>query len=159
MPVLQPLSAGRLAVLEMNHQGLLDLCLKIEELSASFPDEIEAATCDEVTKSLLPLLKQTQQLEEQTLFERCAAAPIFGIRFAQELKAEHRCDLATAADALSVVRSIREDAASIEPARHLLRGFSDALRRHILSEKLMIEVFLATEAENGSILSPDDRAL
>ncbi|CAD7031489.1 hemerythrin domain-containing protein [Pseudorhizobium endolithicum] len=155
MAILQPLSARYLATLEMNHQALLDLCLKLEELSASSSEEIEAATCDRLEADLLPLLRQTQQLEEQALFEQFAAATesTFGTHFTQELKAEHRCDLAAAADALAVLRSIRNDTAAIEPARHLLRGFAESLRRHINSEKLVIEALLSSEAEKRPIFS------
>lgn len=149
------LSARNLATLEMNHQALLDLCLKMEELSSSAANEIEAGTCDKVAISLLPLLRQTQQLEEHVLFNQFAAAAdsTFGTQFTQELKAEHRCDLAAAADALTMLDLIKEDGTAIDPARHLLRGFAEALRRHINSEKLIIEAVLSSEAESRTIFS------
>jgi hemerythrin-like domain-containing protein len=155
MFAIEPLSARTLATLEMNHQALLDLCLTIEELSASNSDEIETATCDALVDRLLPLLTETQQLEEHALFEQFAAAAdsTFGAQFAQGLKAEHRCDQAAATDALSSLRLLKEDAKHIEHARHLLKGFAESLRRHINSEKLIIEALLSSEAEQRPIFS------
>lgn len=155
MPSKERLSAQNLAALELNHRELLDLCLVIEELSSSTSEEVQSATCDEVADRLLPLLARTQQLEELALFQQfeTAADSTFGERFIQELKAEHRCDLAAAAVAFSELGRIKEDTAAIETARHFLRGFAEALRRHINSEKLIIEALISSEAENRPIFS------
>lgn len=64
----EPLSATNLAILENNQRALFDMCLSIEEVSSSNIGEIESATCDQVADCLLPLLAQTQQLEEHALF-------------------------------------------------------------------------------------------
>lgn len=155
MPFKERLSARNLATLELNHRDLLDLCLVIEEVSSSTSEEVQSATCDEIAERLLPLLTRTQQLEELALFQQFATAAdsTFGEQFTQELKAEHRCDLAAAAVASSELRRIKEDPVAIETARHFLRGFAEALRRHINSEKLVIEALISSEAENRSIFS------
>jgi hypothetical protein len=155
MSHIQTLSARNLAALEVNHRALLDLCLTMEELSSASAEEIEPAMCETVAERLIPLLTAAQQLEERALFERFASAAdsTFGVRITEELKAEHRCDLHAAADALSALSAIKGNIAALDPSRHLLRGFAEALRRHINSERLMIETLIASEAEGRTIFT------
>ena len=151
------LSAIDLGGLEKNHQTLLSLCLALEEIASALPEAVDREACRRAAVTIPSLLRQTHLLEETMLFpdfDRNAGST-FSLTMIEQLKAEHRCDLLTSAEVsktLMILADGRDDPAA-SSARYLLNGFLESIRRHVLSEKLIIEALLVAKAEGREILA------
>ena len=155
MTITAKLSARNLAALEQNHTTILRLCLTLEEIAASLPDEIDTATCLDTSKNIAELIKATHALEEEVLFPDFSsnAGSYFAPHMIEQLKAEHRCDLLAGQEVATTLKELADNkCASASSARYLLLGFLEALRRHVHSEKLIIEALLVAEAEGREVL-------
>ena len=87
-------------------------------------------------------------------FDRNAGST-FSLTMIEQLKAEHRCDLLASTEVSETLMALadgREDQAG-SAARYLLNGFLESIRRHVLSEKLIIEALLVAKAEGREILA------
>lgn len=152
------LNAGDLAELEANHQELLALCLTLEEIAFSLPSEVDGDACLAASDAMAPLLRRTQQIEERILFpdfDRNAGSH-FAATLIEQLKAEHRCDLLACEEVSHTLKTIADHGSPPQttgPARYMLRGFLEGVRRHVLSEKLIIETLLVAEAEGREVLA------
>jgi len=150
------LNAGDLAALERNHEALLGLCLVLEEIASSLPDDVDRTACREASETMADLLQATHRLEEGILFPdfRSNAGSYFAPRMIEQLKAEHRCDLLASREVTTTLKALAENGqVRADPARYLLRGFLEALRRHVYSEKLIIEALLVAEADGREVLA------
>ncbi|WP_105382402.1 hemerythrin domain-containing protein [Neorhizobium alkalisoli] len=155
MTIKAKLSAQNLAVLERNHEALLELCLALEEIASSLPGEIDRVTCLAASEDIGALIEMTHVLEEEVLFPDFSsnAGSNFAQRMIERLKAEHRCDLLAGREVSKTLKELATSSgASISSAHHLLQGFQEALRRHVHSEKLIIEALLVAEAEGREVL-------
>ncbi len=151
-----PLNAQDLAALGRNHDALLTLCLKLEEIADSLPFDINEDLCREVSQSVTPLLRQTQQLEERVLFPDFdrSAGSCFAAMMIERLKGEHRCDGLAAEEISLTLKAMIEGRCrlSFDTVGYMLRGFFECIRRHVAAEKLMIEALCVAEAEGREIL-------
>lgn len=149
------LNARDLAALERNHEALLRLCLILEEIVSSLPDEVDGAACTAASETVADLLEATHRLEEHVLFPdfRSNAGSHFARRMIEQLKAEHRCDLMASRDVVTVLKALAGNGPVPAGAGHLLAGFLEALRRHVHSEKLIIEALLVAEADGREVLA------
>lgn len=151
------LNAGNLATLERSHDGLLRLCLTLEEIADSLPIDVDKDDCLDVARDMVPLLKQAHLLEEQVLFPDFDSNA--GSRFAgmviERLKAEHRCDALACEEMVQTLKAVAEDRCelSADTLRYMFHGFLEGVRRHVSSEKLMIEALLAAQSEGREILA------
>ncbi|WP_112829502.1 hemerythrin domain-containing protein [Rhizobium cremeum] len=151
-----PLNAQDLAALDRNHEALLALCIKLEDIADSLPFDINEDLCNEVAQTVAPLLKQTQQLEEKVLFPDFdrSAGSCFAAMMIERLKGEHRCDGLAAEEISLTLKAVIEGRCrlSFDTVGYMLRGFFECVRRHVAAEKLMIEALCAAEAEGREIL-------
>lgn len=151
------LDAAGLVELECNHDGLLRLCLTLEEISDSIPFDVESAVCLHVAEGLGPLLAQAHRLEERILFPDFDknAGSCFAAMMIERLKAEHRCDGLACEEMVETLTTMAEGRCPLPPetVRYMLRGFLEGLRRHVSSERLMIETLLAAKAEGREVFA------
>lgn len=133
------------------------LCLVLEETAFSLPEEVDRHACLHASQVMVSLLQLAHQMEERILFPnfRRNAGSSFGDTLIERLKAEHRCDLLAGKDVSLTLKAVAEcpALASEQSVRHMLQGFQESVRRHVLSEKLIIETILVAEAEGREILA------
>jgi len=149
------LRAADVAALERNHHTLLSLCLLLEEIATSGPSEIAPENWRTAADAMQPLLEDTHELEERSLFasfDRTVASPL-SPGAVQRLRAEHRGD---AHACKRVLQALTRLEAGNEPLveqadRQLVTGFAEALRRHILCEQFMLETLIAAKDDRSLI--------
>lgn len=148
------LAAADIRQLEALHQSLLDLCLRLEE-AAGEPGIV--GELQDVTATILPLLKAVHDLEERLLFpdfDRHAGS-CFAAMMIERLKAEHRCDRLAAEELSLTLQAVADGrcALSSETVGRMIAGFQEALRRHVFSEKVVLEALLSAKAETRSVFA------
>jgi hemerythrin-like domain-containing protein len=147
--------AADVSHLEAHHGELLNLCLQLEETA----DELEISRSPQdylKLAALVPkLINETHELEESVLFPdfNQQANSHFASVIIERLKAEHRCDRLAADELAKTLTAIAENRSTHAPETvgYMIRGFLESLRRHILSEKLMIEALLAAKSEQREV--------
>lgn len=150
-----PLRASDVSHLEAHHGDLLNLCLQLEETAEEL--EFNASPQDYLRlAAFIPMLVgETHALEEQVLFPDFSqqANSHFARVIIERLKAEHRCDRLAADELAQTLTAIAEGKSTRAPetVSYMIRGFLESLRRHILSEKLMIEALLAAKSEQREV--------
>lgn len=147
-------AAADIGRLETLHGNLLDLCLRLEEVAGE-PDV--AVELRALAEAMPPLLKAVHDLEERLLFpdfDRHAGSAFATTAIAQ-WKAEHRCDRMAAEELASTLKAVAEDrcALSSETVFRMIVGFQEALRRHVFSEKMMLEALLSARAEDRNVFA------
>lgn len=148
------LAAGDVRRLEQLHRDLLNLCLRLEEASCEPIVEAEVQT---FAGAIPPLLQAVHDLEERLLFpdfDRHAGS-CFATMAIEHLKADHRCDRLAAEEIQFVMQAQLDGRCRLEPETiaRMLRGFQEALRRHIQTESLLLEVLLAARSESREIFT------
>lgn len=145
---------GRLGA---RHEELLGLCLRLEEAA----DEIGASgTAPDLTAlaDVIPvLLRQTHELEERVFFpdfDRHAGS-CFAAMTIERLKAEHRCDRLAADELALTLKAVAAGRCglSADTVSRMVLGFQECLRRHVQSERLMLEALLAARAEERAVFA------
>jgi hemerythrin-like domain-containing protein len=128
-----------LVVLEKAHVTQLALCDLLEQIADSIPSQINRETCGKLGDNLHPLICDIHRFEEDTLFPM--AIERLGTTSAMEatvtrLRYEHcedECFAEELADALNELGKGKEPE-NPEAMGYMLRGFFEALRRHIAFE-------------------------
>lgn len=148
------LTAADIRELEALHQNLLDQCLRLEE-AAGEPGIV--SELQEIADAILPLLAMLHDREERLLFpdfDRHAGS-CFATTMIERLKAEHRCDRLAAEELSLTLKAFADDrsALSCETVRRMIIGFQEALRRHVFSEKVVLEALLSAKAETRTVFA------
>jgi hemerythrin-like domain-containing protein len=148
----QTLAASDIGRLETLHGHLLDLCLRLEEAAG---DPGIAGDLRELADTMPPLLESVHDLEERLLFpdfDRHAGS-CFAALAIERLKAEHRCDRLAAEELSLTLKAIADGRCGLSPdtVSRMLGGFQESLRRHVFSEKMVLESLLAAKAEARDI--------
>ena len=144
----ETLAAADIGRLEALHGNLLDLCLRLEEAAG---DPGTAAELRDLADTIPPLLKSVHDLEERLLFpdfDRHAGS-CFAAMTIERLKAEHRCDRLAAEELSLTLKAVADGRCglSLDTVARMLSGFQESLRRHVFSEKMLLESLLAAKAE------------
>ncbi|GLU26196.1 hemerythrin domain-containing protein [Brucella sp. NBRC 12950] len=150
------LQAADISRLETHHNALLRLCLQLEEAGEDVATGAAAAfDYQALAKEIPALLSEAHWLEETILF------PAFdhhgGSGFAtvviERLKAEHRCDRLAVEELAETLQAVTEGRCLLaaDTVAYMICGFLESLRRHILSEDLMLEALLAAESEKRKV--------
>ena len=142
------LAAADIGRLETMHGRLLDLCLRLEEAAG---DPGLAGELRELADTIPPLLKAVHDLEERLLFpdfDRHAGS-CFAALAVERLKAEHRCDRLAAEELALTLKAVTDGRCGLspDPVSRMLSGFQESLRRHVFSEKMILETLIAAKAE------------
>jgi len=148
------LAAADIARLEALHRDLLDLCLRLEE-AAGEPDAGEDFL--QLAGRILPLLRAVHDLEEALLFpdfDRHAGS-CFAAMAIERLKAEHRCDRLAAEELALTLKAVAEGHCALSPdtVSRMIGGFQESLRRHVFSEKMMLEALISAKAEGREVFA------
>ena len=157
MHTARPLDRQDLATLGRNHEDLLRLCRDLEDLADSLPFAIDEARCRDVAEQVVPLLTRTQEFEEQLLFPDLdrSAGSCFAAMMIERLKNEHRCDLMAAEEISLTLKAMLRGHCGLtfETIGYMLRGFFECVRRHVASEKAMINQLIPPEPESRMMLA------
>ncbi|MDA4844619.1 hemerythrin domain-containing protein [Hoeflea poritis] len=128
-----------LEALEKAHLTQLALCDMLEQIADSIPGQINRQTCSRLADKLLPLIRDIHSYEEETLYPRAmkslGGAPELETTITR-LKFEHcedECFAEELADALHELATANAPK-NPEATGYMLRGFFEALRRHIAFE-------------------------
>ncbi|MCJ8055892.1 hemerythrin domain-containing protein [Shinella curvata] len=148
----QTLAASDIGQLEALHGRLLDLCLRLEEAAS---DLDIAGDLADLADAMPPLLESVHDLEERLLFpdfDRHAGS-CFAALAIERLKAEHRCDRLAAEELSLTLKAVADGQCGLSPdtISRMLGGFQESLRRHVFSEKIVLESLLAAKAEARDI--------
>ncbi len=134
-PVDDPLEAT-----ERAHAVLYTLCDMLEQIADSLPGDISKRTCATLGGDLLPLLRDIHQFEEDSLYplaiQRLGATPQVHSTI-RRLQYEHCEDECFAEELSDALRELGGGDAPKNPEAtgYMLRGFFEALRRHIAFER------------------------
>nr|WP_316654577.1 hemerythrin domain-containing protein [uncultured Gellertiella sp.] len=117
----------------------LALCRELENIADSLPSSINRQKCIYAAQALQPLMKATHDYEESVFFPWLetsgAASPALGETLTR-LKFEHFEDECYAEDLVDVLLKLgRAEPVNVEATGYMLRGFFEALRRHIAFER------------------------
>lgn len=126
------------------------LCDALEQIADSLPDAIDRKVCLHTARVLPTLMERSHRYEEDVLFvalDRPALTP-FDLRpTLARLKLEHAGDECFAEELSEVLFSYAEGRPthSAEATGYMLRGFFEALRRHIAIEEELSTALTADE--------------
>lgn len=132
-----------IAQIEANHRSLLSLCDALEAVADSLPGRVDHSLCRHLAQSLTMVLQRAQQVEERLAFPLLETWQSGGVALADaltRLRQEHQTDQSYAADIEEVLRAYGDGwpVLSADAAGFMLRGFFEALRRHIAFEQQLL---------------------
>jgi hemerythrin-like domain-containing protein len=151
-----PLHAADIIRLETHHNALLELCLQLEDAAEDVTTGAATAfDYQALAKAIPALLSEAHLLEETVLFPDFDhhAGSGFATVVIERLKAEHRCDRLSAEELAGLLQAVSEGQCQLaaDTVAYMIRGFLESLRRHILSENLMLEALLAAKSEKREV--------
>lgn len=140
LPENQP--AGNVSVdwWQKAHEEQMRLCAELESIADSLPASINRQKCMYAAKALGPLIKGVHHYEDNVLFpaiEAGAAAESDMPKTLARLRFEHfedECFAEELAERLLLLGSGRGDV-NMEATGYMLRGFFEAVRRHVAFER------------------------
>lgn len=151
------LNEQELTTLKQNHEDLLALCHDLEELADSLPFDVNQRLCHDVSDAVVPLLARTQEFEEQLLFPDLdrEAGSCFSAMMIERLKNEHRCDRLAAEEISLTLKALLRGHCGLtfETIGYMLRGFFECVRRHVASERALIDQLMPVDAKTERALA------
>ncbi len=131
-------SEQRLA-LRLAQNEVLAMCELLEDIADSLPNHIDAKKCSKAADLLEPLIKREHRFEEDEIFPHYAGSePAKALKKTIErLRAEHLEDECHAEELSDALRKVSSSADTVSPETlgYMLRGFFEAIRRHIAFER------------------------
>lgn len=136
------------AMLDKAQMDQLALCDRLEEIADSLPDKVDRQTCIHTARALGAVLARAHKLEEDVLFPQLEQSEKIFLNpcaTLERLRLEHAGDACFVEELVEVLMSYgagcpRHDA---ETTGYMLRGFFEALRRHIAFERELLSPLLA----------------
>ena len=122
------------------HRRQLELCNDLEAIADSLPSNINAIKCLQAARGLSEVIRDIHRFEEKTLFPTLSSvigeAPDL-MATIERLKFEHLADESSADDLTERLTRLGAGHvdSNMEALGYMLRGFFDALRRHIAFER------------------------
>ncbi|WP_299861515.1 hemerythrin domain-containing protein [uncultured Hoeflea sp.] len=128
-----------IAALRKAHKEQLLLCDRLEEIADSLPDSVNRQKCIYAARALGPMIRGVHRFEEDVIFPMVAErlkshedieATLNRLRF------EHCEDECFAEELTEALHALGAGSAeiNIEATGYMLRGFFEAMRRHIAFE-------------------------
>lgn len=116
------------------------ICDELERIADSLPDAVDRKSCLSAARLLPALMVRAHRYEEQELFvalDRPGLTPFDPHPTLNRLKLEHTGDECFAEELAEVLLSYADGRPthSAEATGYMLRGFFEALRRHIATEE------------------------
>ncbi|MDF2371158.1 MAG: hemerythrin domain-containing protein [Rhizobiaceae bacterium] len=137
------------AVLQRAHQAQSTLCDMLELIADSIPARIDPQICSNLADDLTPLIRNIHHFEEDVLFplaiQKFGATAEINTTITR-LKYEHCEDECFAEELSDALRELGADKRLRNPEAlgYMLRGFFEAMRRHIAFEREHLTGLLAT---------------
>jgi hemerythrin-like domain-containing protein len=132
-----------IAALRKAHKDQLLLCDRLEEIADSLPDGINRQKCMYAARALGPMIRGVHRFEEDIVFpmiaERLSSDETIKVTL-DRLRFEHcedECFAEELTEALHALGSGDRNV-NIEAVGYMLRGFFEAMRRHIAFESEML---------------------
>jgi len=132
-----------IAALRKAHKDQLLLCDRLEEIADSLPDGINRQKCMYAARALGPMIRGVHRFEEDVVFPMIADRRSGDERIEptlNRLRFEHcedECFAEELTEALHALGSGNPEV-NIEAIGYMLRGFFEAMRRHIAFESEML---------------------
>ena len=132
-----------IAALRKAHKDQLLLCDRLEEIADSLPDSVNRQKCIYAARALGPMTRGLHRFEEDVVFPLIAErlngnetveATLNRLRFEH---CEDECFAEELTEALHRLGAGAEDT-NVEAIGYMLRGFFEAMRRHIAFESEML---------------------
>jgi hemerythrin-like domain-containing protein len=125
--------------LQHAHAEQLVLCDQLEQIADSLPANVDRQKCLYAARALSPLIKGVHKYEENILFpwlENISDIQPALRETLNRLKFEHCEDACFAEELTDTLQRLGSGAAvNVEATGYMLRGFFEALRRHIAFER------------------------
>lgn len=140
------------------HREQLMLCDRLEEIADSLPDSVNRQKCLYAARALGPMIRGVHRFEESVVFPMIAArregdatikATLERLRFEH---CEDECFAEELTEALHALACGADDI-NVEATGYMLRGFFEAMRRHIAFE---IEHLLSKDSLQAADLGDDE---
>lgn len=133
--------------LEKAFQAQLALCDLLEQIADSIPGNIDHGACSVLAGELCPLIRSIHRFEEESLYPLTQRTPDNAPQMAatiKRLKHEHFEDECFAEELVEALRELSLDKVPENPEAvgYMLRGFFEALRRHVAFEREHLEVLI-----------------
>lgn len=119
--------------------ALLALCDLLEQIADSIPGNIDRTICSALTRELTPFICRIHRFEEQTLYP-LTRTPTSDLKLVdatiERLKHEHLEDRCFAEELTEALRELSQNTVPQNPDAlgYMLRGFFEAMRRHVAFE-------------------------
>lgn len=125
----------------------LVLCDTLEQIADSLPDQVDRQVCIHTARALGPLINRAHRMEEDMLFpavEQAEDVMFNPEAMLERLRIEHAGDECFAEELTEVLMSYGagEPMHNAEATGYMLRGFFEALRRHISFEQELLAPFV-----------------
>jgi len=135
--------ADPVSAFKKGHQDLLALCDQLEEIADSLPDQINRQKCLYAARALCPLIRTIDKFEEEVLFPQIKSRmPDNTVtpKTLTRLRFDHCEDECFAEELSEALHKLGKSSANInmETTGYMLRGFFEALRRHIAFENEVV---------------------
>ncbi len=120
-------------------EALLALCELLEQIADSIPGDIDRPICSSLTRELTPFICSIHRFEEETLYplaQRQNGTAGQSDETIERLKHEHLEDRCFAEELTEALRELGERKVPQNPDAlgYMLRGFFEAMRRHVAFE-------------------------
>ena len=142
-----------------SHRLQLALCNELEAVADSLPRDIDQQRCLTLARAICPTIARAHVLEENILFpalhRRWSSVP--GLtETVERLRFEHYEDMCFAEEVHDALMSIGrgEPAPSADAIGYMLRGFFEAVRRHIAFESELLVPLLQISSDAVSRNAP-----
>lgn len=134
------------------------MCDALEQIADSLPDAVDRKVCLHAARILPTLMERAHRYEEEVLFEaldRPGLTPFDPHPTLERLRMEHAGDECFAEELSEVLFSYAEGRPthSAEATGYMLRGFFEALRRHIAIEQELSSVLAGKGRAAGPLIN------
>jgi len=122
----------------------LALCDELEQIADSLPDQIDRSKCLHAATKLGPMIRSIHEFEEDVLFPALAAVRTNDESLAktlERLRFEHCEDECFAEELTEALLELGRGSktVNIEATAYMLRGFFEAVRRHVAAEREIVQ--------------------
>ena len=142
-PAVSRDDGGIVHQVEENHKTLLALCAHLEDIADALPDAVDRQESLIMSRALGPMVHRIQDFEETQVFPILLAWQAIKPEMTEtidRLKIEHQLDSCYAEDVQDMLRGLGEGRPTLSPdaAGFMLRGFFEAMRRHVAFEQKFV---------------------
>ncbi|MGB8817280.1 MAG: hemerythrin domain-containing protein [Rhizobiaceae bacterium] len=133
------LDAQLLLAMRLAHNDMLAMCDLLEDIADSLPHHLDAKKCALAAETLEPLVAKMHRFEEDEIFPRFAGSSPdkMTLEMLDRLREEHCVDECYAEELTDALRKVSSSAETVSPETlgYMLRGFFEAMRRHLAFER------------------------